>query len=177
MNTNLNNKESTWKDELKLWTGIVFGFVALCVSIGSFILSRQSADVNLEHMEFRVVQELRNKFYGLPDHKKVPGKYWINDTLKAPEKNTEDWEKIKRYWQMSLEEWEVLNYEHKGMFAHRWKEDYVPRMEGVLEKRWCREVVVELLLTDRVWSVDIKYQEFGRELQRIYKEKFKKSLL
>ena len=68
-------KEPSWKDDLKLWTGVVFGFIALCVSIASFIVSKQTADMNLEHMEHRVLQELRNKFYDLSDDKKVPSKY------------------------------------------------------------------------------------------------------
>ena len=78
---------------------------------------------------------------------------------------------------MSFDEWEVLNRRHLGMFAHKWEEYYAPRMVGALKRKSLREVVVDLLENDPAWSEDADYQDFGRELQRIYKVEFGKSLL
>ena len=92
----MKKKKRSWQNELKLWTGVGFGYIALCVSFASFIVSKNAADMSLENMKYRVLHELRIRFYDVPNEEKVPFMYRANNDLEPPDKNTEDWYKIKK---------------------------------------------------------------------------------
>jgi hypothetical protein len=145
-------------------TGTLVSIFSLAVSLLALAVAWKSYENSKLNQRAAIFLDLRNRFSSI--HQLLPD--YIFSSQNIPQKGTDDWKIIERYWLLSFDEWFINRYVISYDKGALWIQFYRTAQQSSLRYTGMRLVLKEMFV-GRI-SFGKKRDEYLKEIQKMERE-------